>query len=101
MTSSNDNGYKHLFDVRYRGLKLVPSKSAMKEMTQLGLMLYDCKIMLEEGYDAPRKRAEDCEEKWLDKRNKTFNIVVVKSFNYFYDEEVYLITHLGCFGKKK
>ncbi|MEK6857799.1 MAG: hypothetical protein AABX39_04400 [Nanoarchaeota archaeon] len=100
MTTPNNNGYEHPFDIRYKGLKLIPSKSAMSEMNYLGLMLYDCKIMLEEGYAAPRKRAEDCEEKWFNKRNKTFNIVIVKSFNYFYNEEVYLITHVGCFGIK-
>ena len=40
-------------------------------------------------------------ERWLDKRNKTFNVVVAKSFNYFYNEEVYLVIHVGKFTKKK
>lgn len=101
MTTPNDNGYEHPFDVRYKGLKLVVSKSAIEELTYHGLMIYDCKYMLENGYDAPRKRAKDCEEKWFDNKNKTFNVVIVKLFNYFYNEYVYLITHVGCFGKKK
>lgn len=100
MTSSNNIGFNHLFDVRYKELRLIPSKSSVEEMYILGLMIYDCKTILECGYDAPRKRAKDCEEKWLNKKNKTFNVVIVKSFNYFYNENVYLITHVGCFGRK-
>ena len=43
----------------------------------------------------------DCEEKWLNVGKKTYNVVVVKSFNNFYNEEVYLITHVGRFSRKE
>ena len=88
-----------MFNMRYKSLLLIPSKSAMREMMQLGLTLADCKEMLEKGYDAPRTRAQDTEEKWFDKRNKTYNVVIVKSFNYMFNEEVYLITHVGEFTR--
>ena len=37
----------------------------------------------------------------MDFGNETYNVVVVKSYNYFYKEEVYLIKHVGKFTKKK
>ena len=89
-----------MFEVKFKGLRLIPSKSASDELIKLGLMLYDCKNMLEKGYISPRKRAENTEEIWHDKGDKTYNIVIVKSFNYFYNEEVYLITHIGKFAKR-
>ena len=89
-----------MFDVKYNGLRLIPSKAAMREMMKFGFMIRDCKHMLEIGYNAPRNRSKDCEEKWFDKGNKTFNVVIVKSFNFCYNEDVYLITHVGEFTKK-
>ena len=89
-----------MFDIRYNGLRLVPSKSAMREMMKLGLALADCKEILEIGNDAPRKRSIGTEEKWLSKGHKTYSVVVVRSFNHFYSEEVQLITHVGKFGRK-
>lgn len=88
-----------MFDVRYKELRLIPSKSAMRELVEYGLRLDDCRQILEEGYEAPRRRAEGTEEKWIDKGGKTYSVVIVKSFNYFYDEEVYLIIHVGKFGR--
>ena len=79
---------------------LVPSKTAMGEMLRYGLDLEDCKTILEEGYE-PRKRKKNTEEKWMDSGRKIFNIVVVKTYNIFYKEEIYLITHIGKFTKRK
>ena len=89
-----------MFEVRFKGLRLIPSKSSSDEMIKLGLMLYDCKNLLEKGHKAPRKRAKYTEEIWSDKGNKTYNLVIVKLFNHFYNEEVYVITHLGIFTKR-
>lgn len=89
-----------MFYLRYKGLRLIPSKSAGIELIKYGLMVEDCKDILERGYE-PRKRGKDTIEKWFDKGNKTYNVVVVKSYNYLYNEEVYLIKHVGKFTKKK
>ena len=89
-----------MFDVRYKGLLIIPPRSAGKELSQCGLMIADCKEILEKGYE-PRKRAKDTLEKWMDFGNKTYNVVVVKSHNFLYREDVYLITHVGTFTKKK
>ncbi len=63
-----------MFELRYRSLRLIPSKAAAEELAKYGLMIRSCKKVLEEGYDAPRKRAKDTEEKWLDRGNITKDI---------------------------
>ena len=90
-----------MLELRYRGLRLIPSKTAMRELIQHGATLEDCNDILEEGYPAPRKRAKGTIEQWLDRGNKTYNTVVVKSYNYFYGEDVYLVTHFGSFRRRK
>ena len=89
-----------MFCSRYRKLRLIPSKSAAEELIKYGLMIEDCKDVLENGYE-PRKRGKNVIEKWLDVGNKTYNVVVVRSHNYLYEEDVYLITHVGEFTKKR
>lgn len=88
-----------MFNLRYQGLRLIPSKSAAEELLKHSLAIRDCQEILENGYAAPRKRAKDTEEKWLDQGNKTYNVVVVRSFNFMYNEDVWLITHVGEFTK--
>ena len=87
-------------DVRYKGLRIIPSKSAAVEMMKHGFTIEDCKELLDTGYE-PRKRAKDTIEKWLDKGRKTYNVVVVRSFNFMYDADVYLIKHIGRFTRKR
>lgn len=90
-----------MFSVKHHGLRLIPSKTAMRELVKHGSSLEDCKDILKEGYPAPRKRAKGTIEQWLDRGNRTYNVVLVKSHNYFYREDVYLITHFGCFRRRK
>ena len=89
-----------MFDACYKELRLIPSKTAGRELIKYGFMIEDCKEILEKGY-SPRKRKKGTIEKWMDYGDKTYNVVVVKSFNYLYSEDVYLITHFGKFTKKK
>ena len=46
----------HTSDIRYDGLRLIPSSSAVREFIKYGKSIEDIKHVLEEGYDAPRKR---------------------------------------------
>lgn len=85
------------FDNRY----LVPSHAAMRELMKYGWDLEDCKEILEKGYDAPRRRALGTIERWLDRGSKTFNIVIVESHSNLFNEEIYLITHVEMFTKRK
>lgn len=47
-----------MFDVRYKGLRLIPSKTAGRELIKYGFMIEDCKEILEKGY-SPRKRGKE------------------------------------------
>ena len=98
---SIDICYVDMLEIRLNSIRLVPSKSASKEMLKHKIRIRDCRKILEEGYDAPRRRGKDTIEKWHNKGNKTYNIVIVKSTNYSLNEEIYLITHIGKFTRKK
>ena len=89
-----------MFDIRYKNLRIIPSRSAGSELLRYGFMIEDCREILQKGY-SPRKRKKDTVEKWMDFGNKTYNVVAVKSFNYFYSEDIYLLIHFGEFTKKK
>lgn len=86
--------------VKFDGLQLIPSVSAMTEMCFLGIDLQDCAEILEKGYTR-RKRAKGTLERWLDKGKKTINVVAVRSYNHSLEEEVYLITHVGRFTRQR
>ena len=66
-----------------------------------GMTLLDVLKILENGYDAPRKRKQGTIEKWLDKGNKTYNAVVVKDYNEILKEDVWVLIHFGKFGRRK
>ena len=70
----------------------------MRELTKYGLTVDDCKEILENGY-SPRKRGKNTIEKWMDVGNKTYNVVVVESYNYQHKNEIYLIKHVGRFSR--
>ncbi|MDD9953957.1 MAG: hypothetical protein OXR66_06490 [Candidatus Woesearchaeota archaeon] len=91
----------HIPRILYRGARLHLSKAAEQEMHHIGLEPIDCKQILETGYPSPRKRGKHKEEKWFDKGRKTFNVVVVRSFNHLIQEEVFVVTHVGVFTKKR
>ena len=100
-TYSSDIYPYNMFSLVYKGLRIIPSKSAAEEMTLLGLTINDCKKILELGYEAPRKRAKDKEERWFNSGNKIYNIVIGMAFNNFYKEDVWVIIHVGRFTKKQ
>lgn len=100
MTYSNDISLGNTFNLQYDGLRLIPSKTAARKLVKHGFGVEDCKEILECGY-SPRRRGKNTIEKWLDYGNKTYNIVIIKSFSFTFNEYVYLITHFGEFTKKK
>lgn len=100
LTYSNNICYEDMFNLKFEGLVIIPSKTAMREMTWLGLDLCDCILILEEGYST-RKRKKGTVEKSFNVGNKTLKVVVVKSYNYTQKKDVYLITHVGETTKKR
>ncbi len=86
----------------YKGFPLIPTRSALKEMCDLGIDLTTVVEVLEDGYDCYRsKRKKGTIEKCADKGNKTLKTVVVQSFNYSLDTDVWAITHVGIFTKRR
>lgn len=63
--------------------------------------LYDVVDILEKGYDAPRKRKAGTIEKWLNKGNRTFNVVIAKDYNEIMKEECWVLIHFGKFARRK
>ena len=60
-----------MFNDKYKGLRIAVSDSALRELVKEGKTLYNVVNILENGYDAPRKRKLGTVEKWLDKGKKT------------------------------
>ncbi len=85
-------------DVRYKGLRIVPSASAMRDLMKQGRTLAHAAEVLERGYGAPRKRGRGKSEKWLDKGRKTYNAVIAKSHHD--REDVWILIHFGRFTRK-
>ena len=89
-----------MLEIWYRGKRLIPSRTASRELIRYGFMLEDCVEILKNGY-CTRKRKKNTIERWLDSGNKTFNVVVVLSYNHQFQDEVYLIKHFGVFTRKR
>ena len=70
-----------MFNILYKGLKIVVSDAAMWELIKESKTLWDVKEILENGYDSPRKRSKNIIERWSDKGNKTHQVVVVRDYN--------------------
>ena len=86
----------------YEGFTLIPTRSAMKEMYDLGIDMTTVAEVLEDGYDCYRsKRKKGTIEKCIDKGSKTLKIVVVQSFNHSLQADVWAITHAGMFTKRR
>lgn len=89
-----------MFTERYSGLRIAVTNSAMRELMKEEKTLYDVVEILENGYDAPRKRKKGTIEKWLDKGNKTFNAVIVRDYNEIMKEDCWVLIHFGKFTKR-
>ncbi len=100
MTYSNNVCFKGMLDVRYQELKIDVSKAAATELLKHNMDLYDVKKVLEEGSTSPRKRKKETVEKWLNKGNKTIEVVVVKVYDEVIKQHKWLLIHCGIFTKK-
>ena len=85
-----------MFNEKYKGLRIAISNSAMQE----GKTIYDVIEILENGYDAPRKRKQGTIEKWLDKGKKTYNAVIVKDYHEILKEDCWVLIHFGKFSRR-
>jgi len=90
-----------MFDDKYKGLRIAISDSAMRELVKEGKTIYDVIGILEQGYDAPRKRKSGTIEKWLDKGKKTYNAVVAKDYHEILKEDCWVLIHFGKFSRRQ
>ena len=90
-----------MFNEKYKDLRIAVSHSAMQELMQEGKTIYDVVEILEDGYDAPRKRKEGTIEKWLDKGKKTYNAVIAKDYHEILKEDCWVLIHFGKFTRRK
>lgn len=74
----------------------------MNEMTKLGFDGWDVLEILKEGYDcSASRRREGILERCMDKGRKTVKVVTVKSYNWSLESDVWVITHVGRFTRKR
>ena len=90
-----------MFSDKYKGLRIVVSNSAMIELMKEEKTLYDVVHILEDGYDAPRKRKSGIIEKWFDKGSKTYNAVIAGDYNEVMKEDVWVLIHFGKFMRRR
>lgn len=89
-----------MFNEKYKGLRIAISHSAMQELMQEGKTIYDVVEILENGYDAPRKRKSSTIEKWMNKGKKTYNAVIVKDYHEILKEDCWVLIHFGKFTRR-
>ena len=89
-----------MFNEKYKGLRIAISHSAMQELMQEGKTIYDVVEILENGYDAPRKRKSGTIEKWINKGKKTYNAVIVKDYHEILKEDCWVLVHFGKFSRR-
>lgn len=78
----------------YKGKPIMPTKTAMNELSDIDLDLFDVPEILEKGFEL-RKRKENITERAITKGNKIINVVVVDMGNY------YKLIHAGKFTLTK
>ena len=78
----------------YKGKPIMPTKTAMDELSNINLDLYEVPKILEGGFEL-RKRKKNISEKAIKKGNKLINVVVVEMDNY------YKLIHAGEFTLTK
>ncbi|MBI3035205.1 hypothetical protein HYY71_02685 [Candidatus Woesearchaeota archaeon] len=67
---------------------------------QEGKTIYDVVEILENGYDAPRKRKPGTIEKWHDKGKKTYNAVIAKDYHEILKEDCWILIYFGKFTRR-
>ena len=60
----------------YKGKPVFPTKTALDELSEIDLDLYEVIEILESGFEI-RKRAKNITEKAIQRGNKIINIVIV------------------------
>ena len=74
----------------YKGKPILPTKTALNELSEINVNLYEIHEILEKGFEV-RKRAKNITERGIQRGNKVINVVEVDLGNY------YKLIHAGEF----
>lgn len=78
----------------YKGKPILPTKTALNELSEINVNLYEVPEILEKGFEV-RKRAKNTTERCIQRGNKVINVVVVDLGSY------YKLIHAGEFTLSK
>ena len=78
----------------YKGKPILPTKTALNELSDIHVNLYEVPEILEKGFEV-RKRAKNITERGVQRGNKVINVVVVDLGNH------YKLIHAGEFTLSK
>jgi len=81
-------------DFTYKGKSIFPTKTALNELSDIDVNLYEVPEILEKGFEI-RKRKKNIIERGIQKGNKVVNVVVVDLGDY------YKLIHAGEFTLSK
>lgn len=68
--------WRPIMTFTYNGKPLLPTKTALNELSEIDINLYEIPEILEKGFEV-RKRAKNIIERGVRRGNKIINIVVV------------------------
>jgi len=89
-------------EIRWHGLAIVPTRSAMNELYKYGMTMGDVKHILKEGYDCSSgRRRKGTYERCAGWGGKTAKVVVVRTHGIFSKQEEWAIVHVGMFAGGK
>ncbi len=94
-----------MFEVRFKGLLIAPSRSAYGELEGYALDLNDVKTVLEDGFDCARsKRRAGTIERCLprnDGSGKVLRVVAARDYNDFLKQDVWVVVHVSVHAWNK
>ena len=90
---------------KWHGCRLVPTYTALRELQELDMDLFDAVNVLEYGFDCPKsRRSPGVHERCIREGNKVIRIVVVPWEVSYHDgsiEKVWKVIHAGKGGRLK
>ena len=81
-------------DFTYKGKPILPTKTALNELSDIDVNLYEVPEILEKGFEI-RKRKKNIIERGIQRGNRVINVVAVDMGNY------YKLIHAGEFTLSK
>jgi len=82
----------------WKGLPVIPTKSALNELIKYYMDLGDVVRILELGH-VSRKRKKGTIEKCLNRKDEVIKVVVVQSYNYSLKIDCWVIKHVGVYKR--